>query len=175
MIIRSRGKLLARAFAVLFAVAILAQLVHTAFARDLAGLQAPDFALKSTGGKNFRLSEYRSEVVALAFWASWCGDCRDGLPALEKLQQAMGADGLRVLAVSFDEEAAAARETAQAARVSFPVLVDPAGEVGRLYEVDDLPLVVLVDRQGRVRGTYAGGRSTTAQALRRDIQALLAE
>ncbi len=175
MIIRSRGKLLARVLAVLCAAAILAQLVHTAMARDMTGVEAPDFALKSTLGHNIRLSEYRSDVVAVAFWASWCGDCRDGLPALETLQQSLGGEGLRVLAVSFDEDARAAADTAKAAGVSFPVLLDAAGDTGRLYDVDDLPLVVLVDRQGKVRGSFAGGRSATRQSLAKEIRALLAE
>ena len=175
MIIRTRGRLLARALAVLFAAAVIAQFVHAAIARDVAGVEAPDFALKGVSGRNFRLSEYRSDVVALAFWASWCGECRDGLPALEKLQQSLGADGLRVLSVSFDEKAAAAQEMAAAAHVTFPVLTDPDGDVGRLYDVGDLPMVVLVDRQGKVRGVYEGGRSTMEQALAKDIRALLAE
>ncbi len=109
LIVRSRGKLLARALAMLFVLALLAQLAHVALARDLGHVAAPDFALKSTAGRNIRLSEYRSEVVALAFWASWCGDCRDQLPALERLQQALAADGLQVLTVSFDDQTEQAR------------------------------------------------------------------
>ncbi len=175
MIVRARGRLLARAVAFLLAAAIAAQLVHAAFARGLEDSQAPDFALKSSAGKNFRLSEYRSEVVAIAFWASWCGACREQLPDLERLQQALRSDGLRVLSVSFDENSSAAQETAAAARVSFPVLLDAAGEVGRLYDVDDLPLVVLVDRAGRLRGSYEGGGAAAGHALDRAIRDLLAE
>lgn len=175
MIIRSRGRLLARAVAVLFVVALVAELFHVALARDAAAGEAPDFALKSTAGPNLRLSEYRSEVVAVAFWASWCGTCREQLARLATLQDSLGDAGLRVLAVSFDEDAAAARESAAAARATFPVLVDADGEVGELYDVSDLPTVVLVDRAGNVRGVFAGGRAVARAPLAEDIRALLDE
>jgi peroxiredoxin len=174
-IVRSRSKLLVRALVVLFVAAILAQFARMAFGRDLVGSEAPDFALKSAAGTNVRLSEYRSEVVAVTFWASWCGACRDSLTALEKLQTDMGARGLRVLGVSFDKQMPVAREAAQAARVTYPVLLDAAGDVGRLYDVGKLPMVVLVDRGGRIRGSYEGGRSASVQALAGEIGALLRE
>jgi peroxiredoxin len=172
---RTRAVLLARALAVLLAAALLAQGARVALGRGAPVTEAPDFALKSVVGGNFRLSEYRSDVVALAFWASWCGECREGLVRLEALQQSLAADGLQVLAVSFDEDVRAAADAAQAARVSFPVLLDGEGETGRLYDVDNLPLVVLVDRAGRRRGSYEGGRAATVQALAADVRALLAE
>lgn len=43
-----------------------------------------------------------------------------------------------------------------AARLSFPMLVDAKQSVGRLYRVDHPPLTLLVDRDGRVRGAWAG-------------------
>ena len=45
-------------------------------ARPAPGSAAPDFVLKATDGRNLRLSEYRGDVVVLAFWASWCGNCQ---------------------------------------------------------------------------------------------------
>ena len=175
IIVRSRGKLLARALVVLFLAALLAELAHVALARDITGNDAPDFALKSTAGKNVRLSEYRSEVVAVTFWASWCGGCRDNLATLEKLQQEVGVDGLRVLGVSFDKDMLAASEAAAAAGATFPILLDTVGDVGRQYHVGRLPLVVLVDRGGKIRASYEGGRSATAPTLDKEIRELLRE
>ena len=121
---------------------------------------APDFVLKSTAGPNLRLSEYRGEVVMLAFWASWCGECRTQLQSFEDLHQSYGESGLELLSVSLDSIISQAQSTAAALDISFPVLYDARGEVGELYEVDDLPLVVFVDREGRVREMVEGyGRS----------------
>lgn len=172
---RGRGRMLARAVAILLAAALAAQLVRVAFAAGNPASQAPDFALKESSGRNLRLSEYRSEVVAVAFWASWCGACREQLPVLEGLQQSLGPEGLRVLAVNFDEKPSVAQETAAAARVSFPVLLDAAGDVGRLYDVQELPMVVLVDRTGRLRGSYAGSDAADGREIDRAVRALLAE
>lgn len=136
---------------------------------------APDFVLKSTAGPNLRLSEYRGEVVALAFWASWCGECRSQLENLEELHQAYGQSGLRILAVSLDSNMTQARNTADALDVAFPILFDARGEVAELYEVDDLPLIVFVDREGRLRETIEGYSRSEQEALVSRLRDLLRE
>ena len=115
---------------------------------------APDFALASIAGSNYRLSEYRGEVVALLFWASWCGDCRRELERFERLRRTYGNVGFVVLGVSLDDEPAQARALAAAAALGYPVLSDPGKEVARTYRVDDLPLIVLIDRNGVVRARH---------------------
>jgi peroxiredoxin len=115
---------------------------------------APDFALPSTAGANYRLSEYRGEVVALVFWASWCGDCRRELERFERLRRTYGSVGLTVLGVNLDEEPAQAAALAGAAGIGYPVLMDSAKDVSRSYHADDLPLIVLIDRRGTIRARH---------------------
>lgn len=146
-----------------------------AAAAQLTGTQAPDFVLKSVGGENLRLSEYRGEVVVLNFWASWCGRCRSELEALDDLDERYREAGLAMLGVNLDSERSRAAEAVQAAGIGFPVLHDSAGRVGELYQVDALPAIVLIDRYGVVREMFEGDlRGTEAVYLER-LRALLRE
>jgi peroxiredoxin len=115
---------------------------------------APDFALRSVAGANHRLSEHRGEVVALLFWASWCGDCRRELERFEKLRKTYAPAGFVVLSVNLDEEPASAAPISAAAGVDYPVLVDAGKKVSRAYEADRLPLILLIDRNGVIRARY---------------------
>jgi hypothetical protein len=36
------------------------------------------------------LSQFKGKVVVLDIWASWCGDCIEGLPKVKELQQTYG-------------------------------------------------------------------------------------
>ncbi len=136
---------------------------------------APDFVLKSTAGPNLRLSEYRGEVVMLAFWASWCGECRSQLESFEELHQSYGESGLELLSISLDSSLSQAAGTAASLDLSFPVLYDARGEVGELYEVDDLPLVVFVDRDGRVREMVEGYSRSEQEVLVERLRDFLRE
>ncbi len=115
---------------------------------------APDFALPSVAGGNYRLSEHRGEVVALIFWASWCGECRRELERFEKLRATYAPAGLIVLSVSLDEEPARAATIAAAAGIDYPVLLDAGKKVSRNYQADQLPLILLIDRNGVIRARH---------------------
>lgn len=136
---------------------------------------APDFVLKSLDGPNLRLSEYRGQVVMLAFWASWCGECRGQLKAFTDLHTAYGESGLTILSVNLDSKMTQARETAQSLGLGFPVLYDAGGEVAELYDIRDVPLVVFVDREGRVRGTMDGYSGSDETLFVERVRTLLRE
>jgi peroxiredoxin len=129
----------------------------------LLGQSAPDFALRSAAGPNVRLSEYRGDVVLLAFWGSRCGQCGSQLAALSRMVETYRSAGLVAMAVSVDDNQAAAGEFAAAHAVSFPLLLDPAKAVARQYRIDNLPMLLLIDRAGAIRyfhRDYRSGRDT---------------
>jgi peroxiredoxin len=142
-------------------------------ATALKGAEAPDFVLKSFAGKNLRLSEYRGEIVMLSFWATWCGDCRAQLTELSAMRDRYQDAGVELLAISLDQSARQASDMTKDS--SYPVLHDAAGEVGRLYDVTKMPVMVLIDRGGVVREVFEGFRRGSEEQYLERVQALLRE
>ena len=141
----------------------------------LAGQSAPDFVLKSTTGENLRLSEYRGDVVMINFWATWCGPCRDEMPLLDELYSRYQRVGFSLLGVNIDDDTRRAMAMVEELGVSFPVLFDEKKEVSKLYEVEAMPVTVLVDREGTVRYVHDGYKPGYEQYYLNEIRSLLRE
>jgi peroxiredoxin len=156
-----------------FALAVLA--TSSLAASDLAGLPAPDFALKSSTGENLRLSEYRGDVVMINFWATWCGPCRQEMPLLDQLYTRYERVGFSLLGVNIDDDSSRAMDMMKELGVSFPVLFDARKEVSQLYNVDAMPVTVLVDREGTVRHVHKGYKPGYEEMYLDQIRSLLRE
>ncbi len=141
----------------------------------LLGKSAPDFTLKATSGSNFRLAEYRGQVVLLTFWGSSCGQCGAQLAAISRLVNTYQSAGLAALAVNVDDDLAAAARFAMAHPVGYPVLLDPAKQVARAYRVDNLPMLLLVDRGGTIRWTARDYKSGSESGYLDQVRVLLDE
>lgn len=151
-------------------VAALAQPSYSLIAR-----QAPDFTLHAAEGGNVRLSEHRGEVVVLSFWSSGCGTCARQLAALNRSLATYGSAGLQIFGVSVDDQPTRAEGYARGARLAFPMLLDPDKAVGRAYQVDNLPMTVLIDRGGTVREVLRDFSAKTEGLYLEQLKVLLNE
>ncbi len=124
-------------------------------AEEISG-PAPDFTLKSRGGENLRLSEFRGEVVMINFWASWCGPCRQEMPLLDQLYSRYSPMGFTILGINVEEDSALAEKLLEEIPVGFPILFDSENHVTELYEVMAMPSTIMVDRDGNMRYLHLG-------------------
>ncbi|RMG90706.1 MAG: TlpA family protein disulfide reductase [Candidatus Dadabacteria bacterium] len=136
---------------------------------------APAFAGKTLGGGEVRLADYvGSHVVLLEFWSVFCKSCLEEMPHIEELQRRYGADGLQVISVNTDVfSASRIQKTLDRAGLHppYPVVLDVRQEVVKAYNVEVLPVTVVVDRSGWIRlyqeGYRPGDESRFERVVRR--------
>jgi len=141
----------------------------------LIGRPAPDFALHAATGSNVRMSEHHGDVVVLSFWSSHCSPCRTQLNALDKSLATYRSAGLTILGIGVDDDQGQSRDYARSIAVGFTLLLDPSKGVARSYQVDNLPMTVLIDRGGNVRYVLRDYSSASDELYLQQLRALLNE
>ena len=63
---------------------------------------ATNISFQSPEGKKLTLKEFLGKTVLLNLWATWCVPCRAEMPALDRLQKALGGKTFEVVAVNID-------------------------------------------------------------------------
>lgn len=169
-----QSHLLASALAVL-SLTLLSVFSVGASSTRLIGQPAPDFALRSFGNENLRLSEHLGEVVVINFWATWCGPCRQEMPLLDEIYARYRRAGMVLFSVNIDEQRDPAVEMAQTLKVSYPVLFDEHKSVSRSYQVGTMPVTVLIDREGVVRYVSEGYKPGYEKRYTEQLRELLNE
>lgn len=141
-----------------------------------AGFAAPPFELADLDGELLSLTELQGKVVVINLWASWCPPCRAEMPALQNASTSYADEDLVILGVHMtaQDSEANARAFVSEYGLSFPILLDRVGEVGRLYQSRALPTTFFVDRGGIIRQVVVGGPLSEV-TLRSTIESLLGE
>ncbi|QND44322.1 TlpA family protein disulfide reductase (plasmid) [Rhizobium lusitanum] len=123
-------------------------------------------------GKPKTLRPTHGKVTLISFWATWCINCRTDLPAMARLQQAMG-HRVEVAAISVDT---IGREdvksfVSELGIKGLPIYLDPAGLVAgpdakgnSLFPLFGMPITYLITPDGRIAGYLAGTADWLSQS-----------
>jgi cytochrome c biogenesis protein CcmG, thiol:disulfide interchange protein DsbE len=138
------------------------------------GFYAPDFELLSPEGIPVRLSDLRGQPVILNLWASWCPPCKAEMPALENVHRQYERDGLVVLGVNmtYQDSASRAVQFLLEEGLTFPVVMDTDGSVGRRYQMRALPTTFFIARDGMIHSLEVGGPLPEAMLRAKAIELL---
>jgi cytochrome c biogenesis protein CcmG/thiol:disulfide interchange protein DsbE len=142
------------------------------------GGAAPDFRVVDlANGDSISLrSHYKGQVTLVNIWATWCGPCRQEMPAMEAAYKELAPRGFKIAAVSIDE---AGPETVKAFAaelgLTFDILQDQSGLIQRDYQTTGVPESFLLDRDGRIVKRIMGAHDWGSQVNRELIERLLDE
>ena len=121
-------------------------------AEPLGALRLPDLR-----GGQVRLGDLHARALLIDVWATWCKPCLQALPELEALARARAVDGLVVVAISQDDDAAAVRKVARDLGIErVRVLLDPGHAAAEALAPPAMPSTFLIDSDGRIVRTFSG-------------------
>jgi thiol-disulfide isomerase/thioredoxin len=133
---------------------------------------APAFSLTDITGQPLKLSDFHGKVVALDFWATWCGPCRIEIPGFIELQKRYGSQGFNMIGISMDDSPEPVVDFYKELQMNYPVAVGNS-RLGELYGgIPGLPTTFLIGRDGRIYAKHVG--ATDPNVFESEIKELLA-
>lgn len=128
------------------------------------------FSMRSVDGQTVTAESLRGEVVVLAFGASWLPLSRAQLQGIRKLADEYSNRGVVVYFVSTESEDEKSKNFASDAQLrafankyglKVTVLRDPDGSISKAMGVDQLPSIIILNKQGTVHGEPIRGLDPT--------------
>lgn len=134
---------------------------------------APALALQDIDAAPYDLRDDKGSVVFVHFWASWCGPCREEMPAIQRMADVLEKEGLKIAMVNTAEDEDTVFSFLAAYAPDARPLMDRDGQVTEAWAPRGLPATYLVDRDGRVRYQALGGRPWDEKAYLEFLRALM--
>lgn len=140
----------------------------------VSGYPAPDFEVVDADGNPVTLRTYEGKVLLLNVWATWCGPCREEMPSMQRLYDSFSQDEFEIAAISID---AAFGEVDRAGNpggdplafaialdLTFPILLNPSGDIQRTYRTTGVPESFLIGTDGIIYKKVAGSTAWDSEA-----------
>jgi thiol-disulfide isomerase/thioredoxin len=115
--------------------------------RPTTATETPEgFSLISAS--EFKVENYKGQVLVLDFWATWCGPCKMEIPHLIELQEKYRDRGLTVIGITYDDnpDKDVPPYAAEVGMNYVNVRADDA--LKGKYAVIGLPTLIIYDRDG---------------------------
>jgi peroxiredoxin len=113
----------------------------------------PDFVINEAGGKSYKLSDLKGNVVMLQFTASWCSVCRTEMPFIEKeIWLPEKKTGLKVIGIDRDEPLEKVLKFKKDMKVTYPLALDPGAGIFGLIALKEAGVTrnIIIDRNGKI-------------------------
>ncbi|MBT3880836.1 MAG: redoxin domain-containing protein [Candidatus Scalindua sp.] len=136
-----------------------------AFGKELGGtmrlgMHAPDFHTEDSNGSPISLSQFEGKIIVMHFWASWNDQCLEKLPEIQGLYRKFKGPEVQFIGISRDDEIDDLQGVILQKNIEWPQIFEGMrykGMMSKLYDVRNIPITFVLDRQGRVQ--YIGSKN----------------
>ena len=124
-------------------------------AKTAEGSTISDFTQQGLDGAEVSLMELvkQNKLTVIAFWASWCGPCRQEMPFMIQLYDRYHPKGMGIVGISLDQEQNAWQQATDAMGVKWPQMSDLKGwenAIAQHFQVNSIPHTIVVDQSGKI-------------------------
>lgn len=140
---------------------------------DVKQRRIRDFRLPDLEGRPVRFKDLDADLVLLDFWGTWCQPCLRSVPHLVEIQKRLGTAKVKVVGIACEQVRVENRnrvvtDAARRLKINYPVLLsgmDGPCPLQEALDIQSLPTLVLVDRQGRIVWRDQGASRLTMARL----------
>lgn len=99
-------------------------------------------------------------MLIVDFWGTWCPPCRKEIPHFVELKSKYGKDGLEIVGLNYEGDAATAKETikkfAAENKMNYRCAVGDEATQKKVPNLQGYPTTLFIDRTGKVRLKVVG-------------------
>ncbi len=111
----------------------------------------PNYLGRDNDGNDVNLEEHKGKIVVISFWASWCSPCLKELPILENIQNKIGTEKIKVVAINFQEGRKQYRKIKKhLSALKLTLTHDKRGKIGERFGVEAIPNLFIVGKDGKI-------------------------
>lgn len=119
--------------------------------------QVPDISLTELSGTTRNLYGFKEKILLINFWATWCQACMEEMPSIVALRNKYYNQEFNVISINVDEKPGPTiQNLLKKFKMNFPVYIDPQGDLARIFDLQAIPLTLVVNRDHKILMSTGG-------------------
>ena len=96
------------------------------------------------------LNDYKSNVVIINFWATWCAPCKEEMPHLNQLKSKSTFKDIEIIPINIaDEELKKSKEFFEELNINnLEIFYGSSLELAKEFKLRGIPTTIIIDKEG---------------------------